>query len=79
MIQQHNNTTQSNNAILYIREQKIKVLVQSVSNALNAVLLEAPSAGGPAGDALAMVRTHPKSVHATCHCIVVVILDDSLC
>jgi hypothetical protein len=37
------------------REQKIKVLVQSVANALNAVLLSAPSAGGQAGDALAKV------------------------
>ena len=32
------------------------MLVQSVANALNAVLLSAPSAGGQAGDALAKVR-----------------------
>ena len=48
----------------YLREQKIKVLVQSVSNALNAVLQEAPSAGGSAGDALAMVSTQLRDVCA---------------
>ena len=35
-----------------------------MSNALNAVLQEAPSAGGSAGDALAMVSTQPKDVPA---------------
>jgi hypothetical protein len=47
------------------REQKIKVLVQSVANALNAVLLSAPSAGGQAGDALAKVCRH--ALHSTFH------------
>ena len=40
------------------------MLVQSVSNALNAVLQEAPSAGGSAGDALAMVSTQIGDVRA---------------
>ena len=37
------------------REQKIKVLVQSVANALNVVLVDSPAAGGQAGDALSKV------------------------
>jgi hypothetical protein len=43
-------------AVHTIMEQKIKVLVQGVSNALSAVLQTAPMGGGPAGAALAKVN-----------------------
>jgi hypothetical protein len=42
-------------AVHTIMEQKIKVLVQGVSNALGAVLQSAPMGGGAAGAALAKV------------------------
>jgi hypothetical protein len=44
--------TREREAVQTIMELKIKVLVQSVANALQAVLLGAPSGGGQAGDAL---------------------------
>ena len=42
-------------AVHTIMEQKIKVLVQGIANALGAVLQATPQAGGAAGSALSKV------------------------
>lgn len=47
-------------AVHTIMEQKIKVLVQGVANALGAVLQNTPQAGGSAGAALSKVSERIK-------------------